>query len=224
MGKTKLSTPEFVQKAISVHGSKYDYSLVEYFHSQSKVKIICPVHGVFEQTPSGHTNNKLGCLKCKTFNKLTTKDFIEKAVAVHGERYDYSLVDYTHSQAKVKIICKEHGVFEQNPSLHANNKRGCPKCGEIKCKNLNRRSTNEFIEKAKNIHGDDYDYSLVQYVNNNEKVKIICPKHGIFEQTPFNHLRDCGCPTCGDIVRLAYHYTFLNSLETHKELQTMEKQ
>jgi len=195
MAKRK-TTQQFIEDAYCIHGDKYNYKLVEYKRSCDKIKIICPVHGVFEQKPRVHLQGS-GCHKCSDIsisNKLrkTTQQFIEDAKKIHGNKYDYSLVQYKNNRDKIKIICPVHGIFEQIPRNHVHLKRGCYKCaGNIK------NSTQEFIEKAQEIHGDKYDYSLVQYKNNNIKVQIICPVHGIFEQIPRNHtsLRQ-GCPKC----------------------------
>jgi len=127
--------------------------------------------------------------------KLTTEEFIEKAKAVHSDKYDYSLVEYKNAKTKVKIICPVHGIFEQIPDNHLSNKK-CLKCAIIDIKEKQRHTTEEFIEKAKIIHKDFYDYSLVEYKNNRTKVKIICPIHGIFEQNPKHHLNGQGCPEC----------------------------
>jgi very-short-patch-repair endonuclease len=122
---------------------------------------------------------------------MDTDSFLIKAKNVHGDKYYYSLVDYKGSLKKIKIICKEHGVFETNTSTHLKGSI-CPKCF------LNKLSSNteKFLKKAKEIHGDKYDYSLVEYKKNNLKVDIICKKHGLFKQTPNNHLFNNGCPIC----------------------------
>lgn len=122
--------------------------------------------------------------------KLTTKQFIEKANKIHNYKYDYSLSTYLDNRQKIKIICFEHGEFEQQAGSHLAGK-GC-----IKCKGLNKSTTEEFINKAKEIHGDKYDYSKVIYKNNFTKVKIICCKHGEFEQIPHNHLNGSICLKC----------------------------
>ena len=123
--------------------------------------------------------------------KLTTKEFIDRAKAIHGDCYDYSLVDYKHSNSKVKIICRQHGIFEQRAVSHLQG-HGCSKCS-----NNAKPTTQEFIERAKAVHGNDrYDYSLVDYKGSDEKVTIICPQHGEFEQSAYHHLRGHGCPTC----------------------------
>ena len=111
--------------------------------------------------------------------KLTTYEFIEKAKKVHGDKYDYSKVEYVNSRTKICIICPQHGEFWQTPNAHLM-KEGCPKCKGENVSKVNRRTTNEFIEKAKKVHGDKYDYSKVDYKNNSTKVCIICPIHGEF--------------------------------------------
>ena len=132
------------------------------------------------------------------------KEFIEKAKEVHGDKYDYSKVEYVNNHTKVCIICPEHDEFWQTPNNHVHG-QGCPYCYKqgigkkiknekrIKIKTIKK----DFVEKAKEIHGDKYDYSKVNYINRNTKVCIICPEHGEFWQTPKNHLCGQGCPHCG---------------------------
>ena len=139
----------------------------------------------------------------KKSNKLKTiEQFIIDAKSIHENKYDYSLVDYKHSHTKVKIVCPTHGEFEQSPNDHLSGK-GCPKCKGDKSRILNQSNTEEFLTKANLIHGAKFDYSLVDYKNARIKVKIICPIHGVFEQTPNNHLSRRGCPKCkGDKQRI----------------------
>ena len=185
----KMTTEEFIERAKQVHGDKYDYSKVEYVGSKIKVSIICPVHGEFLQTPGCHLNGK-GCHFCSNNKKLTTEEFIQKAKLVHGDKYDYSKVDYVNNTIKVTIICPIHGEFSQKPNGHLNGK-GCHLCSNNK-----KLTTAEFIKRAKKVHGDKYDYSKVDYVNNTIKVTIICPVHGDFLQIPYDHLNGCGCLQC----------------------------
>ena len=199
----RLTIQEFIEKAIQIHGDKYDYSKVEYINDKTPVCIICPEHGEFWQKPCVHLTGG-GCLKCfrQRISKkyiCSTQEFIEKAKKVHGDKYDYSKVEYKGANEKVCIICPKHGEFWQTPSKHTNGKHGCPKC----CKNGVRLTTQEFIEKAKKVHGDKYDYSKVEYVNSRTKICVICHKkqengieHGEFWITPNNLLRLHGCPKC----------------------------
>lgn len=196
MSRKRLTTEEFIARAREVHGGKYDYSLVEYVDAHTKVRIICPEHGVFEQRPYDHLRGQ-GCRVCANkriseTRRSTIREFIVRAREVHGDKYDYSLVNFASSRAKVKIVCPEHGVFEAILNNHISKKQGCPLCF-IERKRLNIR---EFITRAREIHGDKYDYSLVEYISNKILVKIICSKHGVFEQTPNSHLRGRGCPQC----------------------------
>lgn len=132
----KKTTQEFIQECKAVHGEdKYDYSKVEYKNNKIKVCIICPEHGEFEQQPSHHLNGH-GCNKCSYIfrsnnSRKTTKCFIKDAVNVHGNKFDYSKVEYTKSNEKVSIICSIHGVFEQTPNCHLRGD-GCPKCKQSK--------------------------------------------------------------------------------------------
>jgi very-short-patch-repair endonuclease len=162
------------------------------------VCIICPCepHGEFLQTPGSHLQGR-GCPKCSGNKKRNTAEFIEKANKVHGNKYDYSNVDYINDNTKVFIICpcESHGEFQQRPADHLQG-NGCPKCGEIQSSIKRRSNTDEFIEKAKKVHGDKYDYSKVDYINMHTKVCIICESHGEFQQTPGSHLQGRGCPLC----------------------------
>ena len=188
-GTPKQTTKEFVIKAREIHGDKYDYSKVEYDGLKRKVCIICPEHGEFWQSAGSHLNGS-GCPECSGVAPITKELFQQRAVDIHKDKYDYSKVLFVGNNKKVCIICPEHGEFWQTPSYHL---RGgnCQKCaGGV------RLTTAEFIDKAKAVHEERYDYSKVKYKNTAKKVCIICPEHGEFWQTPNNHLFGAGCPTC----------------------------
>lgn len=125
--------------------------------------------------------------------KKTREEFIQDARKKHGDKYDYSKVEYMNNHTKVCIICSKsgHGEFWQTPHSHTQG-QGCPKCyGKY------APTTEEWITSARKVHGDRYDYSNIKYVNNATKVCIKCPKHGEFEQTPASHIKGAGCPKCG---------------------------
>jgi very-short-patch-repair endonuclease len=123
--------------------------------------------------------------------KLTTIEFIKRAINVHGNRYDYSNVNYINTRTAINIVCIEHGIFKQVPSNHLAG-QNCPICMK------RGKSNNErFIIASKQIHGDKYDYSNVKYINNRTKIDIICKEHGLFKQLPIGHLNGNGCPLCG---------------------------
>lgn len=130
--------------------------------------------------------------------KLTTSEFIARCIASHGDRYDYSKTVYTKSCNKVLITCKIHGDFEQYPSDHMNG-RGCQQCARELTLQKTRGTQEDFIERAKALHGDLYDYSKVKYVNSTTKVDIVCPEHGVFQQDPAMHLAGTKCPKCSRI-------------------------
>jgi len=196
----RLDTAQFIARAKAIHGDKYDYSKVVYIDMKTKVTIICPEHGEFEQSPNSHIHGGSGCWPCELNRRSklyssTTKEFIVKAEAKHGDTYDYSKVDYKNNETKVIIICRKHGEFLQSPAAHLVG-GGCSLCGDERVSKIHRSNTKEFIAKAKAIHGDKYDYTKVDYMNNYTKVIIICSLHGEFEQVPQYHLDGCGCPDC----------------------------
>ena len=199
-GTKPLTTDTFITKAKAVHGDRYDYAQVEYSKSSTKVTILCPDHGAFEQAANMHLSGQ-GCPDCGGSKPLTSATFIEKAKAVHGDRYDYAQVEYLKSNSKVTIYCPDHGPFEQTPNSHLS-KAGCPDCAVIANALSKRHSRENFIKRARGVHGDRYTYSSVNYVNANTKVTIFCPDHGPFEQTPTHHLSKKGCPDCAGNKRL----------------------
>jgi len=137
---------------------------------------------------------------------------------MHGNAYDYSKVEYVGNKIKVIIICKLHGEFEQTPMQHLCG-CGCSKCGYIRNGVNSRSNTEEFIEKSKKMHSHKYDYSLVNYVNTNTKVIIICKEHGEFEQSPNEHLDGRGCSKCGIIQSAINRRTNINDfIENAKKI------
>lgn len=186
------NTEEFIEKATKVHDNRYDYSLVKYINSKTNIDILCKEHGVFKQTPNNHLLGK-NCPKCVGGTPHNTEDFIKIANNKFGDLYDYSLVEYKNNTTKIKIICKEHGVVEVEPKNFLKG-RGCNMCFPKLLSN-----TDDFIKKSNVIHSNRYNYSLVDYKNINTLVKIICPVHGEFEQTPSAHLSGKGCKLCNSV-------------------------
>lgn len=182
----RLTTEEFISKAKLLHGDKYDYSNVTYEKATENVEIICRKHGSFFQLPYNHLKGH-GCILCNKYELRRMKDFVSRSRKIHGDKYDYSKVEYSSSKTPVEIICDEHGSFFQKPEKHLIG-HGCPYC----CKN-HRDTTESFVKKARKVHGDRYDYSKVEYVDQHTKVCIIDPVYGEFWQQPISHLngRDC---------------------------------
>ena len=210
MKRVRITTNDFIKKAIEVHGDKYDYSKVEYINNLTKVCIICPIHGEFWQSPTNHWKG-CECPKCKNKHHYTTEEWIQKAIEVHGSKYDYSKVEYINNSTKVCIICPEHGEFWQRPSDHSSG-QGCPGCTGKNISLKKRANEEDIIRRFKEVHGDKYDYSKVEYVNMYKKVCIICPEHGEIWQTPINHIKERGCYKC--------HHWGLNTEEWIKIFKT----
>jgi len=187
----KKTTDQFIIEARKKHGDKYDYSKSVYKRSNIKIEIKCQKHGSFWQEPSKHLSGQ-GCMGCRQTS--TIDDFIMKSNFLHGDKYDYSKCIYTKSKDKVEIVCKNHGSFWQMAQGHLTGK-GCPKCA-----NNEKRTTEEFIRLAIEIHNGKYKYDKVIYKNNRTKVEIVCDKHGSFFQSPRKHLCRNGCEKCGHHV------------------------
>lgn len=192
--KHKIGTDKFIQKSKEIHSERYDYSKVHYINCFTPVTIICPIHGEFQQKPTFHLAGS-NCPKCSNKYVPTTKEWIIKAKEIHNNKYDYSKVKYVNAHTPIKIICPEHGEFEQSPNNHINGS-GCPECGKLLMIKKNSFTQEEFIEKAKKIHMNRYDYSKVNYINVRTPIIIRCKKHGEFKQLPSDHLRGSGCPLC----------------------------
>lgn len=214
------TTERFIERGRIKYGDKYDYSKVNYINKKVHVTIICPIHGEFTQAPCNHLYGVYGCTECginkinntkskpkekviispedkeikrKELLNIKLNNFISKSIEVHGNRYDYSKVDYLDSKKKIKIICKIHGEFYQRPSAHTYG-QGCMGC------RLDSRKIglDTFLDRCKEVHGDRYDYSLIiEYENALSKVDVICKEHGVFKIDPDNHTnRKQGCPEC----------------------------
>jgi uncharacterized protein with PIN domain len=117
----KLTNEMFIDRCNEIYTNKYDYSKTNYINKRTKVKIICPIHGEFEQLAANHMKGQ-GCPECSIVenvtNSLNTKDFIEKACVVHGDKYDYSKSVYDKAKNKILITCPKHGDFWQTADAH----------------------------------------------------------------------------------------------------------
>ena len=194
-----ITTNDFIIKSKKIHGDEYDYSKVEYTNSHKQVCIICKKHGEFWQTPNSHLNG-CGCKECgkekiRIKNSSNKEEFIEKSIKIHGDKYDYSKVEYVNNRTKVKIFCHKHGIFEQYPLTHLNG-ANCPFCTNEKMSKEKKISNEEWINKAKKIHNNVYSYDFCNYNGYYSKVIITCPIHGNFEQLAYNHIQGKGCPKC----------------------------
>lgn len=214
--RCRTSLIEFIKKAKAIHGDKYNYDGVDYKNNNTNIKINCPIHGHgdFFQTPGNHTHktNPQGCPVCGGRTNWTKEKFINKSSEVHNGKYNYDKVKFINTIRKVIITCPEHGDFPQTPNKHLSGQK-CPRCV------LNFKGTTEsFIAKAIEIHGEKYSYDNTKYTSNHGKVFITCPIHGDFEQSPANHTHKSnpqGCPKCSGRYPLNSDEFVLRANEKH---------
>lgn len=194
-----FSFEEFLEMDKKVHKENDFLMLKEDFKGMSvPMKMKCNRCGYeFYRKPKDHILGN-GCRRCLGRYNFTTNEIIEEFKKVHGDKYDYSKVEYINMNTKVCIICNEkdefgrlHGEFWQTPKIHLKG-FGCKKCSK------SYMDADYFILKANSIHNNKYNYSKVDYKNNHTKVCITCPEHGEFWQTPLSHLSGRGCPVCND--------------------------
>lgn len=230
----RMTVNEFIQRAAEKHENKYNYNLVHEFKNQhEQVWIECPIegHGIFPKSPANHLHKTRpqGCPKCgakRGAEKLrsNSSEFIEKALKVHGMKYDYSAVEYVKSDKKVRIICPDHGEFPQTPNDHLDG-CGCDTCGKIASAAAQRTLTTEIVvERCKQVWGDQYDYSIVEYIPQ-KKFNVICKVEGHppFPVTLDNHVGlERGCPRCGH-KRRAKQNAWLSSLSIPDDDEHREK-
>lgn len=199
---TNKRTLEGYQNFINNHlKDNFDYSKSVYVNAKTPMEILCRTCGrVFKQNPNNHKIS--GCKHCSTkaladSQRRTKAEFIQLANEVHGQgTYDYTYTEYINNSTKVKIVCPEHGEFEQIPTNHINNRQGCPKCGSAESGLSKRLDFTEFVTKANLIHCNMYYYHSIDYSENRSKVIATCPIHGLFKQATHLHLKGCGCPSC----------------------------
>lgn len=205
----RITQEEFMEKVMNSHSdTNYDYSLTVYTRAHDRVIVKCPKHGEFRPYAYELMNGRICPVCLKEMHKkvkhrgFSTEDFINKAREIHGDKYDYSKVEYVNNITPVCIICPEHGEFWQTPNKHLS-KRGCASCGAKRRTEKQIRTNKKFISQLKEIFGDKYDYSKVTYVKAKVPVTIICPKHGEFIARPDHLLDGHGCPKCrGSILEL----------------------
>ena len=195
MGK-KLTTEEFIEQSIKIHGDKYDYSESIYINQSTHIKVLCLIHNTENMVnPTTHLRG-YGCRCCFRYKNITK--FINDSNIKFNNKFDYSLVydQYVDNIVPVEIKCPLHGDFSISPRNHLRSENGCNECKKY---NYRLEKKNNFIEVSTKIHNGIYDYSLVDYINNETNVKIICPIHNVIEQTPGNHMRGSGCKECYEI-------------------------
>ncbi len=197
-GGNRLSKDEpFIVKCKKVHGDKYDYTKTVYTRMHDKVWITCPEHGDFLQKAYYHVQGS-GCPVCAGVARHTTDSFVAKARKVHGDLYDYTNTVFEHNKKKVRIDCKKHGPFYQTPNMHLH-PQGCPKCARDRIVASVSYTVSDFVTRAREVHGDKYEYSKVTSYASKDVLTIGCKIHGDFEQVGYYHLAGNGCQKCGNV-------------------------
>ena len=199
----------FIKEANNKFNNKFDYTKVEYINSKTPIIIICPIHNEIEITPFQHLDSPTGCTKCSGKYKKNTEDFINEAIKIHGDLYDYSKVKYINTHTNVTIYCKKHKKdYPQTPSMHLSGSR-CKICADEDGSEKRRYTLKEFIEMAKETHQNNLDdYSSINYIDISNKINITCNIHGIYPQRPIDHIRGHRCSKCGkDKLSLQFRLT-----------------
>lgn len=193
--KSNLRTTEsFISECNLIHSNKYTYENTVFTGLKSKVIVKCPIHGDFKVEARSHLRGAQ-CGKCVGLG-WTTKMFIRESNKVHLNKYDYSNTIFKSFKTKLEIICPKHGLFLQTPMAHLKSSIGCLKCSREFVGSNRRKSTEQFISEACNVHSNKYKYTKVVYSTSETPVTITCPVHRDFEQTPENHLQGHGCHGC----------------------------
>lgn len=180
------------------HGDKFDYSKFEWTGNVAdKAVFICPIHGEFEQIINGHLRGN-DCYKCSGSEKITSEIARERCIKARGHegKYDYTNLKFHTDGSFIDVVCLKHGEFRVNMYAHLKGVE-CYECYSESRIGIGRSNTEEFIEKAKSVHGNKYDYSKTKYIKATEKVTITCSLHGDFEQVAYYHLNGNGCKVCG---------------------------
>jgi hypothetical protein len=190
------SKADFLKRARAVHGRKYTYP-GSYKDSKTPIRIHCPIHGAFDQVAATHLSGR-GCRKCGTQKIARSKasnheEFLRKARQKHGRRYRYPQ-RYDRATKHLEVECRKHGLFPVTPNNHLRG-NGCPRCQGEQAAERNRSSHEDFLRKARAVHGAKFKYPD-RYSAAIKPLKIICPDHGAFSQTPNKHLAGQGCPRC----------------------------
>jgi hypothetical protein len=200
---SKISPDEVIKRIREIHKDKYDLSKVVYVNKRTKITLICKEHGPWltnvEQIYRGQGCTICGKLKAGFIKRLTFEDFELKAHLIHNSKYKYFKEKYIKSSLPTQILCPKHGLFNMVASVHIGvQKSGCPHCGFISQKSKRKMSLEDFKIKANLVHSNKYNYKLTAFNNQKDFVKIICKKHGQFEQNVSNHLTGSGCPDCNN--------------------------
>lgn len=218
--KRRIEKDEYVKQLVETHGDRFEYGEILREKGGPFIQVKCKDHGWFKASIN-NLRHGAGCKKCYHNSrvgiyKVATDEFVAKAIAVHGDKYDYSRVEYKGANKKVKIVCNEHGEFLQNARSHIAG-QGCRKCWNAMAGVKSRLSQSEFLERAEQKHGKKYDLSKAEYVSSQKSVKIVCPEHGEFTTSAGNFMGGLsGCQRCARKMLDCWHAS--------QEMNTLKEQ
>jgi len=209
----KLTSHIFIERSEIKHGKKYNYNKIIYRGVDTKVTIICPTHGTFEQTPKHHMSGT-GCPSCAiASSRGTNTQFKERAREIHNNKYCYDTAEYTTSKCMVIIGCPKHGHFSQRSDSHLEG-HGCIECSKEDIAKALSSNKMEFVTKAQSRHGNRYSYDKVTYINTRTKIKVYDPIcHHYFWVTPSDHLQGTGCLYCNSSIGEKKIWDILDTLD-----------
>lgn len=188
-----MDKQEFIEKMNEMYPD-FDFSKAEFEKVTDYVEIICKKHGSFKRKVYNCLKGNVRCPDC--FLEERRNSFLETAHKIHGDRYDYSQIEYVNKTTPIKIICKEHGPFMQTPETHRDG-YGCSLCSGKR-----KPTTEEWVDSVKHLYDGRYDLSKVQYIDNKTPVEVVCSKHGSFYPIPNNYRKGIsGCPRCNDELK-----------------------
>jgi very-short-patch-repair endonuclease len=240
----RLTTEQFIARSKRLFPGKYDYAETSFALTTDTIRIICPTHGSFEQLASNHLAGKEGCAKCAyqkrfgfarqshvklsgrskrsrfelTKKRLSQEEFMERAMAAHGKRYDLSLAIYRTQYDAVSVRCGQHGLFTIAPQ-NLWKGGGCPNCARAERGMARRLTTEEFVLRANAVHGTKYTYMNTMYTTAKTKVSVTCGVHGDFSILPSNHLAGRGCYVCSQERQVV----LLNSGARHSQEEVITR-
>lgn len=197
--KRRLTQEEFLARAQSIHGSRYDYSEASYQGQNKKVIIKCKEHGPFSQTPDSHLGGR-GCPECgrKAIgdnSRLSHDEFLQRLLELNTG-YGLDEVRYESMSKHITLVCKEHGRFSAQAGNVLYRKSGCPKCAVESNGKRSRKSFESYVNRARAVHGERFEYLGVEYENAQAYLRVYCREHGEFRQSAQDHLRGIGCQKC----------------------------
>lgn len=195
--RNTLHSADVIIRMKETHNGFYSYDKFIYVGMHKKGIITCPIHGDFLQSAHEHLKGN-GCPSCSKKKKLTAHDFYIIAHEKFGDKFSYSN-DFKNAHTDIEIYCPTHGAFTMKPYNHLRSKFGCPTCFRDYLSKRQKMDKDTFVNRAKIVHEDEFDYSLVNdnnFIDSKTKIPIICQKHGVFFQKPNNHLSGAKCPCC----------------------------